>query len=410
MRILLVAYFFPPTRDTGAQRPTAMAKYLVRLGHEVTVLTTGAFGTGGEPGDVEVIRAADAQALRARRSEAGRVRSLFESDTYAGKPHPISRLTVPEPLVAAWAPFARRAAIAAHRKRPFDAILTTSPPESAHLVGLALKRRGVPWIADVRDAWTFEPLRPRFPLAAQRRLDAALERRWLGAADRIVCVSKPAAGDLVERGIATAARVSVITNAWDPDGDPSAAAVAEAGAAFDPDRVSLLYTGRFGSYGRDPTAFAEALGRLGSERLEVAIAGPLTPAERELFAAVPGPSRPVLLGSVERDRALALQRAADALLLIAQPARSQLLNFKLFEYLAAERPILPLCAGTEAGRIVEELGAGPAIPAGDPGAICAALERLLAGELPTPDREAARAYRYPAAAEAMAEVISSAAG
>ena len=44
MNLLLVAYFYPPCRDTGAQRPAAMAKYLRRLGHRVTVLTTSAYG------------------------------------------------------------------------------------------------------------------------------------------------------------------------------------------------------------------------------------------------------------------------------------------------------------------------------------------------------------------------------
>lgn len=416
MRILLVAYFFPPTRDTGAQRPAAMAKYLTRLGHQVTVLSTGAFGEGGEPEGVEVIRAADAQTIRARRSEAGRVRSLFESDTYSGRPHPLSYVAVPEPLVAAWAPFARHAALRAHKRNRFDAVLTTSPPESVHLIGRAMRRRGVPWVADIRDAWSFEPLRPRFPLALQRRADLALERRWLGGADRIVCVSEPAAADLRTRGIAAAERISVITNAWDPDSDPDAADLDAGAALLDQERVSLLYTGRFGSYGRDPVGLIEGLIRLARSRpadagrLEVAIAGPLTPAEREQFASVPAPIRLTLLGSLERARALSLQRHADALLLIAQPTRSQLLNFKLFEYLAAGRAILPLCAGTEAGRIVDQLGAGPAIAANDPVAITAALGQLLDGELQPPRSEAADRYRYPAAAEQMAAVLAEARG
>ena len=42
--LLLVSYFYPPTRDTGAQRPAAMAKWLARSGWDVTVLTTSAFG------------------------------------------------------------------------------------------------------------------------------------------------------------------------------------------------------------------------------------------------------------------------------------------------------------------------------------------------------------------------------
>ena len=43
-----------------------------------------------------------------------------------------------------------------YRERDFDCVITTSPPESAHGVGMALARRGVPWVADVRDAWNFE--------------------------------------------------------------------------------------------------------------------------------------------------------------------------------------------------------------------------------------------------------------
>ena len=96
------------------------------------------------------------------------------------------------------------------------------------------------------------------------------------------------------------------------------------------------------------------------------------------------PARIVVPGSLTRERAVALQRAADALLLLASPRRTQLLNFKLFEYLAAGRPILALAAGTEAGRVVEELG-GDAVPADDVAAIVEALRRVVAGELRPPN-------------------------
>lgn len=410
--ILLVSYFFPPTRDTGARRPAAMAKYLARLGHHVTVLTTKAFGTEG-PGleGTEVIRANDLQRVRARLAGEETVGSLFDSDSYSGKPHPLSYVVVPEPLALAWAPWARRAALRAHRVHPFDCVLTTSPPESAHGVGLALSRRGVPWVADVRDAWTFEPLRPRFPLAVQRRWDRRLERRWLGAADEVVCVSRPAAADLRTRRIADP---HVIPNAWDPDADPAPELVSAARGELDPDRVSLLYTGRFGSYGRDPTPLVDAIGRLAEERprlaarLELVVAGPTTEAERELLERDVEPARIRLLGSVKRSRALALQRAADALLLIAQPTRSQLANFKLFEYLAAGRPVLALAAGTEAGRLVESTGAGTSVRADDRDAITTALAELVDGGLPSPDPAATGRFLYPAAAEEMASVIDSA--
>ncbi len=393
-----------------------MAKWLARGGWDVTVLTTSAFGEA-DPLDagvdgVRVIRSRDLQNVRARLGGHSRVDSLFDSDSYSGRPHVLSKLIVPEPLAVAWAPFARRAAFAAHRKRPFDCVLSTSPPESAHTIGHALHRRGVPWVADVRDAWSFEPLRPPFPTAPQRRLDEWLERTRLGAADRVVCVSEPAAADLRERGIADPV---VIANAWDPDQDPGPEAGSAAAGLLDAGRITLLYTGRFGSFGRDPAPFVEGLARLARSsprsagRLEVAIAGPLQPQERALLERSDlQPIKVTLLGSLERETSLALQRRADALLILAQPARSQLVNFKLFEYLAAGTPILALAAGTEAGRVAAEAGVAPIVPANDPRAIATALADLLNDGLRGADPSATTRYSYPAAAEAMADVLEQA--
>ena len=402
--ILLVAYFYPPCRDTGALRSAAMAKWLRRLGHRVTVLTTSAYGPSGEP-DVE--QTADAQLWRARLHRKDRIDALYDADTYGGRPHPLSRVVVPEPLALAWAPFARRRALALARERGFECVITTSPPESAHSVGAALGRKGVPWVADVRDGWTFEPLRPRFPAAAQRRLDAGLERRRLGAADAVVCVSEPAAADLRRRRIAEPA---LVPNGWDPELAPPPGAPT---GLLDPGRTSLVYTGRFGSYGRDPTALVEGLARLAREdpgaaaRLELVVAGPLTGDEARLLARDVSPARIVRAGSLDRERALALQREADVLLLVAQPTRSQLLNIKLFEYLATGRPVLALAEGTEAGRVVAGIG-GEVTPADDPAAIAAALGRVAHGELRPPPPDALAAYTYPAPAKRMAEVVEDA--
>lgn len=406
-RILLVAYFYPPCSDTGAHRPTAMAKYLRRAGHDVRVLTTSAYGRLADDDRDGVTRAADAQLWRARLRGERSVDSLYDSDIYSSRPHPLSRVLVPEPLVAAWAPFARTGALRLHGAKRFDAVISTSPPESAHLVARALAVRGAAWVADVRDGWTFEPLRMPFPTALQRRLDRGLEERWLGRADVVTCVSRPAADDLRERGIA---KPLLIPNGADPELLAGAGADAVAGL-LDPERVSLVYTGRFGTPGRDPRPLVRALELLAASdrdaaaRLELVVAGPLTEAEAELLrSASVGPARIAITGTLSRERALALQRAADALLLLAHARRSQLANFKLFEYLEAGPPILALAAGTEAGRIVSEAG-GTVVRADDVQAIAAALGSLARGELAPPDRAAREAYAYPALAQRMSEAV-----
>jgi len=406
-RLLLVAYFYPPCRDTGILRAAAMAKWLRRAGHDVTVLTTSAYGSLPDDAVADVVRTADAQRWRARLAGKDSIGAMFDSPTYSGDPHPLSKVLVPEALVAAWLPFARSRALRLQRERRFDCVITTSPPESAHAVGVALHRRGVPWVADIRDAWTFESLRPEFPTGLQRRLDERLERRWLGSADAVVCVSEPAAADLRERGIADPL---LIPNGWDPEAAPTAGAPT---GLLDSDRVSLVYTGRFGSYGRDPAPLVEGIARLAAEdaeaaaRLELVIAGPLTKPETELFARDVTPARIVHAGSLDRAAALALQREADALLLVAQPARSQLLNIKLFEYAASGTPILALAAGTEAGRVAGELGAEVA-PADDPGAIATALAHVAAGALRPPAPGAIAPYTYPAPAAGMEAAIEAA--
>lgn len=406
-RLLLVAYFYPPCRDTGILRAAAMTKWLRRRGHEVTVLTTSAYGSLDDDSVADVVRTADAQRWRAKLAGNDSVGAMFDAPTYSGKPHPLSKIFVPEALVAAWMPFARSRALRLQRERRFDCVISTSPPESAHGVGFALHRRGVPWVADIRDAWTFESLRPEFPTAAQRRLDEWLERRWLSSADEVVCVSEPAAADLRARGIADPV---VVTNGWDPETAPQPSAPT---GLLDPERVSIVYTGRFGSYGRDPRALVDGIAALAASdpetaaKLELVIAGPLTDAEAELFARPVEPARIVHVGSLDRPGAMALQREADALLLVAQPARSQLLNIKLFEYAASGTPILALAAGTEAGRVAGELGATVA-RGDDPAAIADALGRVGRSELDAPAPAAIERYTYPEPAIAMENAIEGA--
>jgi hypothetical protein len=382
-----------------------MAKYLRRLGHRVTVLTTSAYGSTAAT-DPDVARSADLRLLSAR-LRRGRIRTIYSDDTATVRRHPLTYLTIPDRVVVSWVPFALGAALRLHAQRHFDAVVTTSPPQSAHFVGRALSAAGCGWVADLRDGWTFESVRPPFATAFQRRVDACLERRTLRAADVVTCVSKPVADDLRAR---LQLKATIVPNGFDPELGQGASDV-NGGAEQQPssDRVSIVYTGRFGGPGRDPRPLVAALRELATtepriaERLELVIAGPLLAEERRELAGLD----PILVsvrGLLPTGKALALQRSADALLLLASPVRTQLANLKLFEYLGAERPILGIAEGTEAGRILERAGVEVAC-ADDRDAIKATFRRTVAGEVSTPDRAVAREYSYPAVAERMAAAI-----
>ena len=222
LKILIVAYFYPPQNITGARRPAALAKWLGRRGHEASVLTSRQSGTGPDPAGARITRTRDLLATRLNwRGDSLKVVTGASDATWSPGANFWGAIVVPDVQLLSWLPFAVAAARRLQRRHGFDAVITTSPIESAHLVGLALQRQGVAWIADLRDGWRFEAPREEWPLAAQRRADDVLERLVVRRADAVVTVTEPLSADLRRRhGIV----VETITNGFDPDDAPPAPA------------------------------------------------------------------------------------------------------------------------------------------------------------------------------------------
>jgi glycosyltransferase involved in cell wall biosynthesis len=385
--VLLVAQLSPPSPLIAARRVAAMAKYLARQGLEITVLTSRVSGEEPIAGASEVVRTHDllTTPLNWRRrhfsSLAGQTGGSYRRASR------LQSLLVPDPAAVTWLPFALPAALRLARRKHFDCVITTSPPQSAHVIGYVLRRRTARcWLAELRDGWTFEPPRPEWPLGVQRRLDRRLERRLLGSADAVVAVTEPIAADARER---LGVEAHVITNGFDAEEPAGPAPNDLADDLLSPDRISFVHTGRIGVTGRRLAPLLEALGRLQREtpeladRFEVVFAGPVSEAEAGELGEFGPPGLVRVVGAFERGRVLRLQRAADCLLVLTRGARSEATG-KLFEYLAADRPIIVLGEGTEAARIVTDTGRGTVVPADDPRAIAGALQRAVEGDWPTP--------------------------
>jgi glycosyltransferase involved in cell wall biosynthesis len=408
--LLVLTYHWPPFTGAGAPRWSAMVRHLRGLGHEVTVVTTSLWGSSRPGAEEGVIRTRDLAAIGALR------RFLCRPDPGAARGEAAgggsaagvrSRLFVPDPFVVSWAPFAAAAARRVIRGRRIDCVITSSPPDSVHLAGFALGRRRPAWIAELRDGWTLEPLRPALPTGLQRRLDARLERAVALGADGLVGATGPISDDLARRFERPA---STIRNGWDPSLDRGLSTVET--PPLEPDRVNLVYTGSLGGIrGHDDRGLLAALREISrddaqlSGRLRLVIAGPLTADERVELASPELAKVVRTVGELPRPEALKLQREADALLLITSRDLS-IATGKLYEYLAAGRPILALAGDNEAAAIVAETGTGRSVPPDDVPGIRRALGAVVSGELQ-------RAYRprgldhyvYPAPAKALAEVI-----
>src|SRR5207245_3996049 len=131
-----------------------------RRGHEVTVLTSIQSGRNGKGYLSRVVRTPDLLTTRLNWRKENLAALTGQSDAaWSPGPNFWGSIFVPDVQLISWAPFAVRAAVRLHQRRGFDAVITTSPVESAHAVGLALSRRAVPWVADLRDGWRFEPPR-----------------------------------------------------------------------------------------------------------------------------------------------------------------------------------------------------------------------------------------------------------
>ena len=231
-RVGLVAYWYPPRQAAGALRAAALARYLPAFGWEPVVVTVRPRSSLHlPPGPLErddvpapalattdralhALAAAAVEALRG--SEA--LETLKTENVLAGRrPHARAAhwfyrhwLSFPDDT---WPWLVDRRSVArVFAARGVDAIVSTSPPPTAHLVAAAAARRlQVPWVADYRDPWSQRSAwRRAWPLAG---VEARLERHTLSQAAHVVTVSAPLADNLRRL---LGRPVSVVPNGFDP--------------------------------------------------------------------------------------------------------------------------------------------------------------------------------------------------
>ena len=228
-RLLLVTYYHPPIPFLGGDPWSGLTTHLRKLGHDLTIVTTGAHGDLPTDAERQVVRTLDLTSVGSTAPCPAPTRSGREGDAPAVSKAPpgiLTQVVVPDAYLLSWAAWAAPKVRALIRRRQIECVITTSPPDSTHAVGLALGRDRPAWIADFRDGWTFEPLREPFPTNPQRRLDRWLEAQVVRRADRVTGPTVPLMEDFRAR---LGRDGGVVSNAWDTDLEPE---VARAGAGI----------------------------------------------------------------------------------------------------------------------------------------------------------------------------------
>ena len=381
-RLLIITYYWPPTGGSGVQRWVKFSKYLPEFGWQPVVYTPenpeqlarDESLLNDIPACAEVIKTHITEPYELYRrltgGKAGQEVNPVNAQRKTWKQRLSLRIRgncfIPDPRVG-WVRPSVRFLKKYLQEHPVDAVVTTGPPQSVHLIGLRLKKEfGLRWIADFRDPWTemFYYKHLGLSAAADRR-HRRLEQAVLDSADKIISVSPPVAADFQAK---TKTPVVLITNGFDESdfraeksGSGSAPAepftragsgVSEAqpdsgaGAAAGP-LFRLVHTGLFAADG-NPLKLWDALAeRCEADpdfraRLQIRLAGKVDAAITDAIRARGLGDNLVELGYLPHDETVREQRAADILLLPLrrEPEYAKVLPGKIFEYLAARRPVL----------------------------------------------------------------------
>jgi glycosyltransferase involved in cell wall biosynthesis len=375
VKVLLVTRHFPPGGGGGVQRPLKFATHLPALGIETHVLAPDVPGLAPADAELELPTQAWIHRVRYIGPRAGRPaerllakQGLARVGTQAallGR-----RLLVPDENVP-WSTFALPVAIRLVRREDIDVVLTTSPPPSLHLLGAAVKRAtGAAWVADLRDPLTSHPHRRGYESQLARLKETTVggvARLVASQANAIVAASDAIAEEV--RGLGPKGKVVTIANGCDFDDFAGL-------EHHQSSRLRITHTGHFHGK-RDPKPFLKALAESGLDDVVVRFAGDFRAADREYAESLGLGDRVELLGDVSRRRSLELQRDSEALLLLIPESGGRgrgVLTGKIFEYLAAERPILAVVpADGAAAHLVRDTGAGVVVAPDDVEAMRGAL-------------------------------------
>jgi glycosyltransferase involved in cell wall biosynthesis len=315
--IVLICRHFPPAVSGGARRPYLLAQELIRRGHRVVVIApqecTGI--------DVIPVPHSHPEPSSLPPRQPG-LRDLLRE-----------WLLLPDPDI-------RWALRAASARLPFepDWVISSSPPESAHVAGWLLARRhAARWLADCRDHWLAAPLLPvRRRSAWRRQIETWLARLLLRQADAGIATTMAIRDEMQTLGLA--APISVL--------GPFAAApegrIVPSGSG-----PKLVHTGSFTL--SDPERLIgpvlRAMEHPANSKWRLVLVGRLTAQEQAEVAASPAADRIEQTGPVDLPTARAFQAGADALLLVTGPDTPHIPG-KLAEYQAAGKPLAVIGGGS----------------------------------------------------------------
>ncbi len=245
-----------------------------------------------------------------------------------------------------------------------DVIVSTGPPHSMHLIAMGLKKKlDIPWVADFRDPWTGIDFYSQLKLTKwANKKHHKLEKEVLQNADKVIAIGWHMAKELESLG---ANDVSVITNGYDK-------------SDFISDHKSVtgknnkFVLSHIGSLNKDrnPEVLWKAIAQLIKNipvlksKLEIKLVGKVDHFVIESLKKYNLYDLIVKIDYLPHDKLGDIFKSSDILLLLLNdtPNIEGIVTGKIFEYLAANIPILCIGSSTgDAAKIITETKTGIAV-------------------------------------------------
>ena len=354
-RALIITYYWPPAGGPGVQRWLKFVKYFREFGVEPIVyvpenpnypLLDENFSSEF-PADIKIIKHPISEPYRFAKIFSKKKTKQISSGIISKKE--ISAMEklmlyirgnffIPDARVG-WVKPSVKFLSKYLDENPVDIVVTTGPPHSLHLIGMQLQKElKVKWFADFRDPWTTIHYHKSLRLSkAAARKHKALEASVLKAAD-VITVTSPTTKKEFE--MITETPIEVITNGFD---------ISEK-IDFEMDsKFSISHIGSLLSE-RNPEILWKGLAEICKENqifkkdLQLKFAGAVSDEVKQSLEKLQLFENCKFLGYVSHSEALRLQHKSQVLLLVEinSAETRAIIPGKLFEYLAAKRPIIAL--------------------------------------------------------------------
>ena len=354
-RALIVTYYWPPAGGPGVQRWLKFVKYFKEFGVEPIVyipenpnypLVDENF-SAEIPSNVEIIKHPIKEPYRFAKFFSKKKTKQMSSGIIPKKDSTaIEKLMlyvrgnffIPDARVG-WVKPSVKYLSDYLENNDVDVVITTGPPHSLHLIGMQLKEElNVKWIADFRDPWTTIHYHKSLRLnKTSEKKHKALEAAVLNTAD-VVTVTSPTTKKEFEK--ITNKPIEVITNGFDITEEVN----------YNRDlKFSISHIGSLLSE-RNPKNLWYILAEICKKNtsfkkdLELKFAGAVSDEVKESLSEFNLDENSKFLGYVSHSEALKLQNESQVLLLVEinSAETRAIIPGKLFEYLAAKRPIIAL--------------------------------------------------------------------